>query len=229
MSDGVSEWGESVADWYSLHQYIVSLKKSNKQKHHQSNARHYTHVSIFRNTCARYRLLPHFFFVRWIVEHSFLEATRPSLTSVCENLMHNVYHPSTHRAHTHHERARAHTHTGIQVGDEVSLHSLKSEQYNGLNGIVMSALSFEGVCVCKQVCVCVCVCVRVCVCACARGLIVLHTMSPKHRPSPGRGRQEDRKWHALRFSADKARQSQGHTNRLRTQTIAEPGEGLAAP
>ena len=133
--------GESAADWCSLHQYkrsycalsyeeedtcrsheedtcctntrgpIVSLKKSNKQKHHQSNARHYTHVSIFRNTCARYRLLPHIFFVRWIVEHSFLEVIRPSLTSVCENLMHNVYHPSIHRAHTYHERARAHTHT----------------------------------------------------------------------------------------------------------------------
>ena len=123
-----------------------------------------------------------------------------------------------------------HKHTGIQVGDQVSLHSLKSEQYNGLNGIVMSALSFQGVCVRASVCVCVrvCACVRACMRARAC-MIVLHTMSPKHRPSPGGGRQEDRKWHALRFSADKARQSQGHTNRVRTQAIAEPGEGLAAP
>ena len=45
-----------------------------------------------------------------------------------------------------HVRVRARKHTqGIQVGDEVSLHALKSEQYNGLNGIVLSGLSFEGV------------------------------------------------------------------------------------
>ena len=46
-----------------------------------------------------------------------------------------------------HVRVRARKHTqGIQVGDEVSLHALKSEQYNGLIGIVLSGLSFEGVC-----------------------------------------------------------------------------------
>jgi hypothetical protein len=59
------------------------------------------------------------------------------------------------------------------MGDEVSLHSLKSEEYNGLNGIVMSALSFQGVsvwgasvCVCVCVCLCVCMFVRVCACLC---------------------------------------------------------------
>ena len=62
-----------------------------------------------------------------------------------------------------HVRVRARKHTqGIQVGDEVSLHALKSEQYNGLNGIVMRGLSFEGVyaggCLCDYVRVCICDC-----------------------------------------------------------------------